>query len=64
MSHREPLHEAPHTPAAEERVLRTLRLLPRSEIDDILSKNDVVEAKCEFCATCYRLTPDYIRENL
>ena len=29
-------------PCSEERVLRTLRLLPRDEIDDILAKNEEV----------------------
>lgn len=44
-------------PCSEERVLRTLRLLPRTEIDDILRKNEVVEVKCEFCGKFYRKTP-------
>lgn len=51
-------------PCTEERVLRTLRLLPRVELDDIMDKNEVVEAKCEFCATVYRMTPKEIREKL
>eukprot|EP00308_Calcidiscus_leptoporus_P026817 CAMPEP_0119362296 /NCGR_PEP_ID=MMETSP1334-20130426/9397_1 /TAXON_ID=127549 /ORGANISM="Calcidiscus leptoporus, Strain RCC1130" /LENGTH=124 /DNA_ID=CAMNT_0007377489 /DNA_START=100 /DNA_END=475 /DNA_ORIENTATION=- len=51
-------------PCSEERVLRTLRLLPRVELDDIMSKNEVVEAKCEFCGTNYRMTPTDIREKL
>uniref|UniRef100_A0A7S4BLH2 Uncharacterized protein n=1 Tax=Chrysotila carterae TaxID=13221 RepID=A0A7S4BLH2_CHRCT len=51
-------------PCSEERLLRTLRLLPRPELDDIVEKNEVVEAKCEFCATLYRMTPDEIRKEI
>jgi len=51
-------------PCSEERVFRTLRLLPRSEVDEILEQNEKIEAKCEFCGTYYRLTPDDIRAKL
>jgi len=47
-----------------ERIYRTLRLLPRSEIDDIMEKNEVIEVKCEFCGKRYNMAPDDIRENL
>ena len=51
-------------PCSEERVLRTLRLLPRDEIDDILAKNEEVEAKCEFCGTRFTKSPDEIAAYL
>ena len=51
-------------PCTDERMMRTLRLLPRDELEQILEKNEVVEAKCEFCGTVYRRTPDQIREEL
>jgi len=49
---------------SDERVMRTLRLLPRSEIDDILEQNETIEIKCEFCGKRYNMTPDIIREQL
>merc|ERR1712087_124552 len=51
-------------PCSEERVFRTLRLLPADEIQAIKENNEVVEVKCEFCGTLYRLTPSQIDEGL
>ena len=51
-------------PCSEERVMRTLRLLPRSEVDDIMEKHEDIEVKCEFCGKRYGLTPEEIRERL
>lgn len=51
-------------PCSEERVFRTLRLLPADEMQAIKENNDVVEVKCEFCGTVYRLTPSEIDEGL
>jgi molecular chaperone Hsp33 len=48
----------------EDRLVRSLRLLPRSEIDDILAKEEQVEARCEFCSKVYRMSPDQVREKL
>ena len=44
--------------------MRTLRLLPRSEIDDIVEKNERVEIKCEFCGKRYEMSPDEIMLKL
>lgn len=46
------------------RVYRTLALLPRTEVDEILESNEKIEAKCEFCARVYSLGPDEIRTEL
>lgn len=51
-------------PCSEARVLRTMALIPRSEMELILKENQVIEAKCEFCGTLYRSTPDEVRERL
>lgn len=51
-------------PCSEARVFRTLRLLPRSEVDDIVEKNEQIEVKCEFCGKLYKLTPDEIVKGL
>ena len=51
-------------PVREERVFRTLRLLPRSEVDDIMEKNEEIEVKCEFCGKRYCMSPEKILANL
>ena len=48
----------------KDRVMRTLRLLPRSEVDDIMEKNENIEVKCEFCGKRYAMTPDAIKAQL
>jgi len=53
---RQPVGLAASCPCSEERVMRTLSLLPQSEIDDIIECQEVVEAKCEFCGTVYSKT--------
>lgn len=64
MSRRAPASLAASCACSEARVMRTLRLLPRSEIDDIVEKNEKIEIKCEFCGKRYEMTPDYILKNL
>uniref|UniRef100_A0A7S1FVS3 33 kDa chaperonin n=1 Tax=Corethron hystrix TaxID=216773 RepID=A0A7S1FVS3_9STRA len=49
---------------SEERLLRSIRLLPRHEIDHILMEHEKVEAKCEFCGKVYRMGPDEVRDKL
>lgn len=49
---------------SEERVWRTLALLPKSEVREIIEENDKVEVRCEFCTTTRTLTPEAIRERL
>ena len=51
-------------PCSEERVMRTLSLLPASEIEDIIKQREVVEAKCEFCGTVYRKTSEQVEAEL
>jgi len=51
-------------PCCDERVFRTLRLLPRSEVDDIMEKNEDIEIKCEFCGKRYNMSPAQIKEQL
>ena len=47
----------------EDRVYRTLALLPRAEVAQILDENDKIEARCEFCCRTYTLGPDDIRAH-
>lgn len=52
-------------PCCDERVWRTIKLLPRNEIDEIIeSSGERVEVKCEFCGRKYGLTPDQIEAEL
>jgi molecular chaperone Hsp33 len=48
----------------EDRLVRSLRLLPSSDVDEILEKQERVEARCEFCGTVYRLEAEQVREKL
>lgn len=48
----------------EDRLVRSLRLLPASDIDDILEKQERVEARCEFCGKVYRLEAEEVRGKL
>ena len=56
-----PLSES--CPCCDERVFRTLRLLPKSEVDDIMEKNEVIDIKCEFCGKRYQMTPEEIKAD-
>jgi molecular chaperone Hsp33 len=48
----------------EDRLFRSLRLLPRDEVLEILEKKEQVEARCEFCGKVYRLESHDLRERL
>lgn len=48
----------------EERLIRSVRLIPRQEIDIILSDHGRIEAKCEFCSTVYSLDSERVIEIL
>lgn len=47
-----------------QRLVRALRLIPRSEVDEILEAEETIEARCEFCGKTYGLGPDEIRKEL
>jgi molecular chaperone Hsp33 len=51
-------------PCTEERLLRSLRLLPKVEIEEMLEQEGKVEARCEFCGTVYRMTAIEVREKM
>ena len=48
----------------QDRLLRSLRLLPPADVEDILTKQERVEARCEFCGKVYRLEAHEVREKL
>ena len=48
----------------EDRLMRSLRLLPLEEVEDILAKEQQIEARCQFCGKVYRLGKEEIEERL
>jgi molecular chaperone Hsp33 len=48
----------------EERLIRSLRLLPLSDVEDILKKQERVEARCEFCGKVYRLEANEVKDRI
>ena len=49
-----------HCPCSRERALRTLVLLGRDEMREIVDSGDSQEVCCEFCGRRYELTPQEI----
>jgi redox-regulated HSP33 family molecular chaperone len=48
---------------SEERLFRATRLLPKEEIDKILEDQDQIVARCDFCGTVCRMSPDEVEER-
>jgi len=46
-----------------ERLFRSVRLLDRSDVDDILEKQEILEARCHFCGKVYRMSPDEVQQR-
>jgi len=49
---------------SSQRLVRALRLIPRSEVDEILESEETIEARCDFCGTTYALGPEEIKKEL
>jgi len=56
------LQPKPKCECSEEKLLRSLRLLPREEVDTILKEEGKVEARCQFCGTVYRMGPEEVEK--
>jgi molecular chaperone Hsp33 len=48
----------------EDRLLRALRLLPKEEVEEIIERQEQVEARCQFCGKVYRMGGDELRQRL
>ena len=48
----------------EDRLFRALRLLPREDVEEILEKEEKVEARCQFCGKTYSMEGDELRKRL
>lgn len=54
----------PECECSEEKLFRSLRLLPREEVDSIIAEQGKVEARCHFCGAQYELGPDDVASCL
>ena len=54
------IEPTPFCECSEEKLLRSLRLLPREEVDTILKEEGKVEARCQFCGKVYRMGPEEV----
>ena len=48
---------------SEEKLFRSLRLLPREDVDYVLKTEGKIEARCEFCGTVYRMEPEEVMKR-
>lgn len=48
----------------DDRLFRALRLLPRADVEEILEKEERIEARCQFCGKVYEMGAEEIRERL
>ena len=48
---------------SEEKLFRSLRLLPREEVDQIIREEGKVEARCQFCGKVYRMGPEEVKKR-
>ena len=47
-----------------DRLIRALRLLSPEDVDEILTKEEKIEARCEFCGKVYNMTPEEVRTEM
>ncbi|KAL3780477.1 hypothetical protein ACHAW5_007506 [Stephanodiscus triporus] len=57
------LEPKPKCPCSAEKLFRSLRLLPREEVDTILREEGQIEARCQFCGTVYRMGPEEVEKR-
>jgi len=48
---------------SEDRLVRALQLLTKEDVDDILEKEEQIEARCQFCGKVYRMEPDEVAKR-
>ena len=51
-------------PCTQERLMRSLKLLPIEDVNDILNNEQKLEARCEFCGKVYIMKPNEVRQYL
>lgn len=53
-----------HCPCSSDRALRTLALLERSELEDLIARNATQEVVCDFCGKDYQIDAEAMRPLL
>lgn len=48
---------------SEDNLVRSLRLLPKEDVEELLRNQEQVEARCEFCGKIYRMGPDEVEKR-
>eukprot|EP00521_Asterionellopsis_glacialis_P006636 CAMPEP_0195284034 /NCGR_PEP_ID=MMETSP0707-20130614/2387_1 /TAXON_ID=33640 /ORGANISM="Asterionellopsis glacialis, Strain CCMP134" /LENGTH=374 /DNA_ID=CAMNT_0040343327 /DNA_START=151 /DNA_END=1275 /DNA_ORIENTATION=+ len=48
---------------SEDKLVRALQLLSKEDVDDILEKEEQIEARCQFCGKVYRMGPDEVAKR-
>lgn len=51
-------------PCTSDRLIRALRLLSPTDVDEILAEEGKVEARCEFCGTVYSMSQEEVRAEM
>lgn len=62
----EPLNQlepTPKCPCSAEKLFRSLRLIPKEEVDEILKEEGHIDARCQFCGKTYRMGPDEVEKR-
>ena len=57
------LEPKPKCPCSAEKLFRSLRLLPREEVDNILQEEGQIAARCQFCGAVYRMGPEEVEKR-
>lgn len=57
------LEPKPKCPCSAEKLFRSLRLLPREEVDSILQEEGQIEARCQLCGAVYRMGPEEVEKR-
>mmetsp|Transcript_5758 Transcript_5758/g.5953 ORF Transcript_5758/g.5953 Transcript_5758/m.5953 type:complete len:141 (+) Transcript_5758:192-614(+) len=47
-----------------DRIWRTLSIIPREELMEIIETEEIIEMKCEFCGTKYSVTKEQILQKI
>jgi len=49
---------------SDDRLIRSLRLLPKEEVDSLVEREEQIEARCEFCGKVYRMDGEEVKTRM
>jgi len=58
------LEPKPRCSCSQDKLLRSLALLPQEEVETILEEEGCVEARCQFCGKVYRMGPEEVEKQI